>query len=129
MKDANTGSPDSLSHDYLEIQKNVQGRVSTYTSKGRKKKKSVSEYVEMSHSEISKNHQGQKMSDSGDHTTYMPKQDLVYGFDGEQYIESDYSRVYSTTSKWRAMQSRHGRGHANPVHEEENLGIQNENFE
>jgi hypothetical protein len=53
----------------------------------------------------------------------MPKLDLVYGFDGEQYIESDYSRVYSTTSKWRAMQSRHGRGHANPVHEEENLGI------
>jgi len=69
------------------------------------------------------------MSESGDHTTYMPKQDLVYGFDGEQYIESDYSRVYRTTSKWRAMQSRSGRGHANPVPKEEKLGVQNENFE
>lgn len=129
VKYANTGSPDSPTHSCLEIQKNGQGGLNTYTSRGRKKKKSVSEYVEMSHSEISKNHQGHKLSESGDHTTYMPKQDFVYGFDGEQYIESDYSRVYRTTSKRRAMQSRSGRGHINPVHEEEKLGIQSENFE
>ena len=113
VKGTNTGSRDSPS----------LGRVNAYTNKGRKKKKSVSEYVDMSHSEKKKNLQGQKLSESGDHATYMPKQDLVYGFDGEQYIESDYSRVYRTISKWRATQSRSSRGHVNPVLGEETLGI------
>ena len=45
MKDTNTGCPDSLSLGYLEIDKNGQDRVNTYTSRGKKKKKSVSEYV------------------------------------------------------------------------------------
>ena len=51
VKDANTGCPDSLSLGYLEIDKNGQDRGNTYTSRGKKKKKSVLEYVVMSHRE------------------------------------------------------------------------------
>ncbi|XP_059077301.1 uncharacterized protein LOC131060881 isoform X2 [Cryptomeria japonica] len=125
VEDIKTCSLASAS-DFLQIEKTSHDIENTYAIEGKKERKPLSEYVDISFSEMSKNEDGQKTSHFEDHCSRLPKRGLIPGFHRDYKIDSEYARVYRTTSKSRAMQIRRRRDQVKLVNEN---GIQKETVE